>query len=132
MTIIYGRLVNDFVGFGTTLQLFNFGLASSEQLEDAASRFNRAAALNATYLVYIGIGVIVTVFIYMYFWVYTGEVNSKRIRENYLNAVLRQDIAFFDNVGAGEVATRIQTDTRECTRSRRLDSYRFLNMFYLL
>ena len=38
---------------------------------------------------------------------------SKRLRENYLRAVLRQDIAFFDNVGAGEVATRIQTDTRK-------------------
>lgn len=52
-------------------------------------------------------------YIYMYIWVYTGEVNAKRIRERYLQAVLRQDIAFFDNVGAGEVATRIQTDTRE-------------------
>ena len=28
-------------------------------------------------------------------------------------AVLRQDIAYFDGVGAGEVTTRIQTDTRE-------------------
>jgi len=50
----------------------------------------------------------------MYVWVYTGEVNAKRVREHYLQAVLRQDIAFFDNVGAGEVATRIQTDTRMC------------------
>src|SRR6266436_1290958 len=52
-------------------------------------------------------------FTYMYIWVYTGEVGAKRLRERYLQAVLRQDIAFFDNVGAGEVATRIQTDTRE-------------------
>jgi len=48
----------------------------------------------------------------MYVWVYTSEINAKRIREHYLQAVLRQDIAFFDDVGAGEVATRIQTDTR--------------------
>lgn len=46
-------------------------------------------------------------------WVYTGEIGAKRLREHYLRAVLRQDIAFFDNVGAGEIATRIQTDTRE-------------------
>jgi ATP-binding cassette subfamily B (MDR/TAP) protein 1 len=45
-------------------------------------------------------------------WVYTGEVSAKRLRERYLGAILRQDIAFFDHVGAGEVATRIQTDTR--------------------
>lgn len=44
-------------------------------------------------------------------WVYTGEKLSKRIRERYLESVLRQDVAFFDTVGAGEVATRIQTDT---------------------
>ena len=55
----------------------------------------------------------VCTYIYMYNWVYTGEVNAKRIRERYLQAVLRQDIAWFDSTGAGEVATRIQTDTRE-------------------
>ena len=49
----------------------------------------------------------------MTIWVYTGEVSSKRLRERYLQSILRQDIAFFDSVGAGEVATRIQTDTRK-------------------
>jgi len=52
-------------------------------------------------------------YLYMFVWVYTGEINAKRTRERYLNAVLHQDIAYFDSVGAGEVATRIQTDTRE-------------------
>ena len=52
----------------------------------------------------------------MSIWVYTGEINAKRVRERYLQAVLRQDIAFFDNVGAGEVATRIQADTRASIR----------------
>ncbi len=51
-------------------------------------------------------------YIYMCTWVYTAEVTAKRIRERYLKAILRQDVAFFDNVGPGEVATRIQTDTR--------------------
>ena len=45
-------------------------------------------------------------------WVHTAEVTAKRIRERYLRAVLRQDIAFFDDLGPGEVTTRIQTDTR--------------------
>ena len=48
----------------------------------------------------------------MCIWVYTSEATAKRIRELYLKAFLRQDVAFFDNVGAGEVTTRIQTDTR--------------------
>ena len=62
---------------------------------------------------FIGVGMFVCTFIYMSVWVYTGEIGSKRLRESYLRAVLRQDIAYFDNVGAGEVATRIQTDTRK-------------------
>ena len=56
---------------------------------------------------------LIATFTYMYTWVYTGEVGAKRLRERYLQATLRQDIAYFDNVGAGEVATRIQTDTRK-------------------
>jgi ATP-binding cassette, subfamily B (MDR/TAP), member 1 len=53
----------------------------------------------------------VTTYIYMVIWIRTSEVAAKRLREKYLGSILRQDVAFFDNVGAGEVATRIQTDT---------------------
>jgi len=59
-----------------------------------------------------GVAMFVCTYIYMCTWVYTSEVTAKRIRERYLKAVLRQDIAFFDKVGPGEVTTRIQTDTR--------------------
>ncbi len=45
-----------------------------------------------------------------------------RLRERYLEAILRQDIAYFDNVGAGEVTTRIRTDTRMYTVGSRLTS----------
>lgn len=62
---------------------------------------------------YTGVGMFVCTYVYMTVWTYTGEVNARRIRERYLQAILRQEIAYFDDVGAGEVATRIQTDTRE-------------------
>jgi ABC-type multidrug transport system fused ATPase/permease subunit len=55
----------------------------------------------------------VTTYIYMHTWVVTAELSGKRIRERYLQSVLRQDPTFFDSVGAGEIVTRIQTDTRE-------------------
>ncbi|RXW15830.1 hypothetical protein EST38_g10035 [Candolleomyces aberdarensis] len=48
----------------------------------------------------------------MFVWVHTGEVNAKRTREKRSEAVLRQDIACLDNVAAGGVAARIQTDAR--------------------
>lgn len=60
----------------------------------------------------IGLGSYICTHIYMYIWTYTGESTAKRTREQYLRAILRQDIAYFDNVGPGEVASRIQNDTR--------------------
>lgn len=59
-----------------------------------------------------GVAMFICTYIYIYIWVRTAESTAKRIRERYLKAILRQDIAFFDKVGAGEVTTRIQTDTR--------------------
>lgn len=47
----------------------------------------------------------------MYCWVYTGEATTARVRRKYLQAVLRQNVGYFDKLGAGEVTTRIQTDT---------------------
>lgn len=46
-------------------------------------------------------------------WVYTREIAGKRLRERSFRAVLRQNISFFDRVGTGGIATRIETDTRE-------------------
>jgi ATP-binding cassette subfamily B (MDR/TAP) protein 1 len=43
-------------------------------------------------------------------WIYTGETTTRRIREGYLRAVLRQNVGFFDQLGAGEVTTRITSD----------------------
>jgi ABC-type multidrug transport system fused ATPase/permease subunit len=37
--------------------------------------------------------------------------STQKIREQYLAAVLRQNIAFFDKLGAGEITTRITADT---------------------
>ena len=50
---------------------------------------------------------------YTFVWNYTGEVVSKRVRELYFKSVLRQDIAYFDKMGAGEITTHIETDTRK-------------------
>ncbi|ESK90451.1 multidrug resistance protein 1 [Moniliophthora roreri MCA 2997] len=116
MTLLFSKLVNGFVRFGEIVESMQsndpaVAARATLGLRQAAADFRHDAANLAMWLVVIGCGIFLATYIYMYFWVYTGEVNAKRIRENYLRAVLRQDIAFFDNVGAGEVATRIQTDT---------------------
>ncbi|KAL0961414.1 hypothetical protein HGRIS_006363 [Hohenbuehelia grisea] len=108
MSLLFGNLTQDFVSFSTVIIREPDNTAA---IEAAAASFRRVAALDASYLVYIGVGMFVCTYTYMFVWVYTGEINAKRIRERYLKAVLRQDIAWFDGTGAGEVATRIQTDT---------------------
>ncbi|KAH7103350.1 multidrug resistance protein 1 [Auriculariales sp. MPI-PUGE-AT-0066] len=103
MTLLFGKLTQAFVDFSTAVQ-------SGVDYSVAADHFRATAASTASYLVGLGAGMFVVTYIYMMTWTYTGEVQSKRIRERYLKAILRQDIAFFDKLGAGEVTTRIQTD----------------------
>jgi ATP-binding cassette subfamily B (MDR/TAP) protein 1 len=128
MSLVFGNLTQQFVDFGTVLNQAQTDPAARSRIPAAADRFRHAAANDASYLVFIGeihhpsthpmsnlfpvgLGIFLCTYTYMCIWVYTGEVNSKRVRERYLKAVLRQDVAFFDNVGPGEIATRIQTDT---------------------
>lgn len=52
-----------------------------------------------------------TVYISTVGFIYTGEHIASKIREQYLAAILRQNIGFFDKLGAGEITTRITADT---------------------
>ena len=63
------------------------------------------------YFIYLAIGEFVTIYIATVGFIYTGEHISGKIREQYLAAILRQNIAFFDKLGAGEITTRITADT---------------------
>ncbi|KAI0261288.1 P-loop containing nucleoside triphosphate hydrolase protein [Gloeopeniophorella convolvens] len=112
ISLLFGNLTQDFVVFGAAVTALDPNNPDSvARLDSTAATFRRTAAKDASYLAYIGIALFICTYIYMQIWVYTAELTAKRVREHYLKAILRQDIAFFDNVGAGEVATRIQTDT---------------------
>lgn len=65
----------------------------------------------ALFFVYLAIIVFFSTYIYMAAWVYTGERLTRQIRERYLRSILRQNVAYFDKLGAGEVTTRITSDT---------------------
>ena len=73
--------------------------------------FNSTLSHYTLYFVYLGVGEFVTIYIATAGFIYTGEHISAKIREHYLNAILRQNIGFFDNLGAGEITTRITADT---------------------
>ena len=63
------------------------------------------------YFIYLAVGEFCTIYICTVGFIYTGEHIAGKIREHYLAAILRQNIAFFDKLGAGEITTRITADT---------------------
>ena len=103
MTIVFGSLTTAFLEYSNAL-LFGGDIPA------ARNHLNHEITHGVLFLVYIGIAMLAATYIYMAAWVYTGQVITRRIREKYLQAILRQDIAYFDVVGAGEITTRIQSD----------------------
>ncbi|KAJ6535983.1 P-loop containing nucleoside triphosphate hydrolase protein [Mycena vulgaris] len=104
MVIFFGNLTLDFEQFGAAVK-------DGSNISSAAAAFRSAASKDASYIAYTGVGVLICTYVYMLAFVYTGEVISRRIREKYLASTLRQDIAYFDSIGAGEIISRIQTDS---------------------
>jgi ATP-binding cassette subfamily B (MDR/TAP) protein 1 len=100
----------------TTLPALLTALLIGSIQESASSNPSQASASSeltrfTIYFVYLFVGELVTCYIAMIGFIRTGIVLSSRIREQYLAALLRQNMAFFDNIGAGEIATHITADT---------------------
>ena len=97
MTVIFGQLTGLF-------QNFFQGLSTQ-------ASFNAELAHFTLYFIYLAIAEFCTIYICTVGFIYTGEHITQKIREQYLAAILRQNIAFFDKLGAGEITTRITADT---------------------
>uniref|UniRef100_A0A453FAL7 ABC transporter B family member 11 n=2 Tax=Aegilops tauschii subsp. strangulata TaxID=200361 RepID=A0A453FAL7_AEGTS len=64
------------------------------------------------YYIYLGIGTALASFLQVSCWTMTGERQSIRIRSLYLEAVLKQDVSFFDvEMTTGEAISRMSADT---------------------
>jgi len=97
MTIVFGTLAGTFQNFFT-------GILSPAEFSTKLGGYT-------LYYVYLAIGEFVFTYIATVGFIYTGEHITQKIREQYLAAILRQNIAFFDKLGAGEITTRITSDT---------------------
>ncbi|TVY38694.1 Leptomycin B resistance protein [Lachnellula occidentalis] len=97
MTVVFGGLAGEFNGYlgGTTTH----------------AAFEKSITHNVLYFIYIGIAEFITIYITTVGFIYTGEHISGKIRAKYLEACMRQNIGFFDNLGSGEITTRITADT---------------------
>ena len=97
MTVVFGQLAGQF-------QDFFLGVSSRAQFENTITHM-------VLYFVYIGIAEFIAIYISTVGFIYTGEHVSGKIRAKYLEAILRQNIGFFDKLGSGEITTRITADT---------------------
>ncbi|KAJ4390616.1 GTPase-activating protein [Gnomoniopsis smithogilvyi] len=97
MTVLFG-------GLAGTFQNFTLGRTSQSEFTHETARFS-------LYFVYLAIGEFVMVYVATTGFLYAGEDISSKIREQFLAAILRQNIAFFDELGSGEITTRITADT---------------------
>ncbi|KDN46982.1 P-loop containing nucleoside triphosphate hydrolase protein [Tilletiaria anomala UBC 951] len=104
MTVVFGNLTTSFLAFA------NESGAGPAAYDAAKREIRHAVNHDALLLLSIGAGMMVMTWIYQASWVYTGEEVTRRIRIAYLRSVLRQNIAYFDELGPGEVTTRIQSD----------------------
>ncbi len=96
MTVVFGNLSGSFQG-----------LINNTLSESFSSILNRYVL----YFVYLAIGEFVLIYTATFLCIYTGEHITSKVRQEYLKAILRQNIGFFDKLGAGEVTTRITADT---------------------
>jgi len=94
MTVIFGNLQNSFQDLAHITK------------QDFVDKINHLVL----YFIYLAIAEFVTVYISTVGFIYTGEHITAKIREHYLESCMRQNIGFFDKMGAGEVTTRITAD----------------------
>jgi ATP-binding cassette subfamily B (MDR/TAP) protein 1 len=62
------------------------------------------------FYVYLAVVVFVLIYASTVGFYYTGEKIARSLRHEYLKSVLRQNIAYFDVLGTGEVSSRIMSD----------------------
>ncbi|KAJ5502402.1 ABC transporter integral membrane type 1 [Penicillium fimorum] len=98
--IIFGQLIDD------------FNAVSCEESANSSGDSTDQADMNSKILliVYLGIAQFVLIYLHLLCWTMTGARLAQRLRERYLQSLLRQEPSFFDNLPAGEVASRLNTD----------------------
>ncbi|KAL7931853.1 P-loop containing nucleoside triphosphate hydrolase protein [Trichoderma chlorosporum] len=102
MNVVFGRLQN-------TFQSYSNGVDGGPQL--TYDDFTRQMTKFVFYFIYLAVGQFVASFVCTVGFIYAGEHITSKIREEYLASCLRQNIGFFDEVGAGEITTRITAET---------------------
>ncbi|RZC50174.1 hypothetical protein C5167_018600 [Papaver somniferum] len=104
-----GMAINLFLVFASHL----LNTLGHGKTEDDQGHFMNEVEKSILHFVYIGLAVTVAAFMEGYCWSWTGERQVRRIRHKYLEAILRQEVGFFDSQEAttSEIINSISKDT---------------------
>ncbi|KAK4752848.1 hypothetical protein SAY87_021646 [Trapa incisa] len=94
-----------FLLFGEMVNGFGKNQTDLKKMTDEVSKY-------ALYFVYLGLIVCVSSYAEIACWMYTGERQACTLRKKYLEAVLKQDVGFFDtDARTGDIVFSVSTDT---------------------
>ncbi|NXD79725.1 MDR1 protein, partial [Halcyon senegalensis] len=106
--IIFGDMTDSFVASGNSNFTGNSSMVNSSvdvlgELEESMTRY-------AYYYSAIAAGVLLAAYIQTSFWTLAAGRQIKKIRENFLHAIMRQEVGWFDVNDVGELNTRLLDD----------------------
>ncbi|KAG2714335.1 hypothetical protein I3760_03G021800 [Carya illinoinensis] len=94
-----------FLLFGEMVNGFGKNQADLKKMTEEVSKY-------ALYFVYLGIVVCLSSYAEIACWMYSGERQVSTLRKRYLEAVLKQDVGFFDtDARTGDIVFSVSTDT---------------------
>ncbi|GAA5824122.1 hypothetical protein JCM11251_001529 [Rhodosporidiobolus azoricus] len=111
MALFFGRLTTSFANYTIAYEnLADDPANGAAVLEAARQQLSNNVDQNALLLLYVMIAMFVALYGGTVTWMWTGERAVRRLRESYLSACLRQNIAYQEVIGTGAITTRIETD----------------------
>ncbi|KAL5356258.1 P-loop containing nucleoside triphosphate hydrolase protein [Aspergillus floccosus] len=96
--------------FGELLDDFNSATCDASDSSASDTEYQRSINSKILLIVYLAIAQFVLIYLHLTCWTLTGARLSQRLREKYLQNLLRQEPSYFDNVPPGEVASRLNGD----------------------
>ena len=104
--MIIGTMSAMVVGFSVPFSNVIFGRILDLSSTNSDSFFDSITDF-VLILIYLGIANLVGRFLQVTFWSISGERQSRKYRDAYVKAILSQEIGWFDQCGASELATRV-------------------------
>ncbi|GBB93060.1 hypothetical protein RclHR1_02100009 [Rhizophagus clarus] len=90
---------------------FSIAVSRGEDIDTAADVLRNKFRIPVILLVALAAAIFILSSMQMGFWMVAGENQAKRVRQIYYEAILRQDITYFDKISTGDITNRITSDS---------------------